>query len=213
MTTGSALQRFARRSVEASAAALQKCDLCTEVIRPEHRHLLESTSEGRQVACVCQACALLFAQPAASLGRYRLIPQRFLNLVDVAMSDAEWNSLHVPVGLCFITGDQVYFPGALGPTAGALDQAMWLELTRRYPILAEIEPDLEALLVNRARGAREYFIVPIDSCFQLVAIVRTHWRGLSGGKDVWAHIDAFVETLRKRSRVFTTVVESTYATE
>ena len=33
---------------------------------------------------------------------------------------------------------------------------------------ATLEPDVEALLVNRARGARQHFLVPIDECYALV---------------------------------------------
>jgi hypothetical protein len=57
------------------------------------------------------------------------------------------------------------------------------------------------LLVNRARGARDHFIVPIDTCFGLAGLIRTRWRGLSGGTEVWLEIGRFFESLRKRSRV------------
>jgi hypothetical protein len=64
-----------------------------------------------------------------------------------------------------------------------------------------MEPDVEALLVNRAGEARDYFIAPIDRCFELVGLVRTHWRGLSGGTDVWEKIHEFFARLRERSEV------------
>ena len=60
------------------------------------------------------------------------------------------------------------------------------------PALQEMEPDVEALLVNRIGHARgfsdpEYYIVPIDECFKLVGLIRTRWQGLraepkSGGR-------------------------------
>jgi hypothetical protein len=59
---------------------------------------------------------------------------------------------------------------------------------------------VEALLVNRVRDARDSFIVPIDECYKLVGLIRVHWRGLSGGRDVWAHIDNFYVELKSRSR-------------
>jgi hypothetical protein len=43
-----------------------------------------------------------------------------------------------------------------------------------------MEADVEALLVNRVDGAREYFLAPIDACFELVGTIRVPWRGLSG---------------------------------
>ena len=61
------------------------------------------------------------------------------------------------------------------------------------PVLSELEPDVEALLVNRVGAARgsapaEYYMVPIDDCYKLVGLIRIHWRGLSGGTEVWQEI-------------------------
>jgi hypothetical protein len=196
--TDSALQRFAQRAAEASLAAAEKCDLCADIVPHEHRHLLESGT--RSVACVCRACAILFASPAASLGKYRLIPDRYLRLDGFGMTDPEWNGLHVPVGICFITGERAFYPGPMGAADAALDPETWRALIDRCAMVVYVEPDLEALLVNRARGARDYFIVPIDTCFSLVGLIRTHWRGLSGGTEVWTEINGFFERLRKRSR-------------
>jgi hypothetical protein len=62
-----------------------------------------------------------------------------------------------------------------------------------------MEPDVEALLVNHARGAREHWIVPVDECYRLVGLLRTHWRGLSGGQEVWTEIGKFFDALRRRA--------------
>jgi hypothetical protein len=40
--------------------------------------------------------------------------------------------------------------------------------------LQKIETDVEALLVNRVAEARDYYIVPIDLCFELVGLIRAH---------------------------------------
>jgi hypothetical protein len=204
MTTGGVLQRFARRAAEASAAAVEHCDLCNEPLRSEHRHLLESAT--RQIMCACQACSLLFTQPAASQGRYRLIPDRRLYLANFDLSDAAWDSLHVPVGICFLVlgadaQPHAFYPSPMGPTEASVDPDTWASLLHRHPVLASIEPDVEALLVNRARGARDHFIVPIDTCFSLVGLIRMRWRGLSGGSEVWTEINQFFDTLRARSRL------------
>ena len=65
----------------------------------------------------------------------------------------------------------------------------------------EMEPDVEALLVNRlgaARGYRsaEYYILPMDECFRLVGLFRAHWRGLSGGTEVWREAARFFDEMR-----------------
>jgi uncharacterized protein DUF5947 len=59
---------------------------------------------------------------------------------------------------------------------------------------------VEALLVNRARGAHDSFLVPIDECYKLVGVIRTRWRGFSGGREVWDEIARFFEDLGRRAR-------------
>ena len=54
-----------------------------------------------------------------------------------------------------------------------------------------MQPDVEALPINRAGQAREYFLAPIDKCFELVGTIRVHWRGFSGGEEVWKEIENF----------------------
>jgi hypothetical protein len=63
-----------------------------------------------------------------------------------------------------------------------------------------MEPDVEALLVNRSRGARQYFLVPIEDCYALVGLIRTRWRGLTGGQEVWEEIESFFGSLAERSK-------------
>ena len=65
-----------------------------------------------------------------------------------------------------------------------------------------MEPDVEALLVNRAKGARQHWLVPIADCYRLVALIRTRWRGFTGGADVWMQIDAFFDGLGHQARPY-----------
>jgi hypothetical protein len=67
-------------------------------------------------------------------------------------------------------------------------------------VLASLEPDVEALLVHRARGERRHYIVPISDCFELVGLIRTRWRGLTGGREVWEEIARFYDGLDRRAR-------------
>ena len=61
----------------------------------------------------------------------------------------------------------------MGATESLLELDAWRELEAANPVLATLEPDVEALLVNRARGARRHWIVPIDDCYALVGLIRT----------------------------------------
>ena len=202
----SSLRRFAEAESEkvAKAAALEHCDLCGEPIPPEHRHLLEVST--REMMCACRPCSILFDREAASEGRYRLVPDRRLFLEDFEMSDAQWESLRIPVDMAFFfystPAERVvaFYPSPMGPTESLLKLSAWEELERRNPVLGAMDRDVEALLVNRVRGAREHFLVSIDECYSLVGLIRTRWRGLSGGREVWEEIGRFFEELRERSK-------------
>jgi hypothetical protein len=208
-STFSSLRRFAEEESEKAAkaaaeAAQEHCDLCGEPIPPEHRHLLEIST--REMKCACRPCSILFDKEAASEGRYRLVPDRRLFLEDFELSDAQWDSLRIPVDMAFFfystPAERVvaFYPSPMGPTESLLKLSAWEELERRNPVLGGMDRDVEALLVNRVRGAREYFLVPMDECYSLVGLIRTRWRGLSGGREVWEEIERFFEELRKRSK-------------
>jgi hypothetical protein len=79
-------------------------------------------------------------------------------------------------------------------------EGTWQALVERWPMLGEMEPLVEALLVNTARGADERWLVPLDDCYRLVALIRREWRGLSGGRQVWPEISRFFEELAPRTR-------------
>jgi hypothetical protein len=208
-STFSSLRRFAEEESEkaekkAAEGAQEHCDLCGEPIPSEHRHLMEVST--REIMCACRPCSILFDSEAASEGRYRLIPDRHLFLEDFEMRDAQWESLRIPVDMAFFfystpAGRVVaFYPSPMGPTESLLKLSAWEELEESNPLLTKLERDVEALLVNRVRGAGEHFLVPIDECYSLVGLIRMRWRGLSGGREVWEEIKRFFEELRGRSK-------------
>ena len=75
----------------------------------------------------------------------------------------------------------------------------WSQLLEANPPLRKLQPDVEALLVNRVGPAREHYRAPIDECYRLVGLIRANWRGLSGGADVWRTIAAFFAELKQKS--------------
>lgn len=207
----SALRRFAReetgrKEIEEAALQEERCDLCGQAIPPdpEHRHLLEVAS--REILCVCRPCAILFDSKAASEGRYKVVPDRLLNLEDFEMSDHQWENLRVPVEMAFFfystpAGRVVaYYPSPMGPTESLLTLEAWEELEEDNPVLKGMARDVEALLVNRARGAHDHLLVPLDECYKLVGLIRARWRGFSGGREVWDEITEFFENLRRRAK-------------
>jgi hypothetical protein len=156
--------------------------------------------------CACRACSILFDSGAAGGGHYRLVPDRRLQLADFELDDVRWADLRIPVDMAFLFRNSeagkvvAYYPSPAGPTESLLSLDAWDELEDANPWLRTLEQDVEALLVNRSRGKREHFIVPIEDCYRLVALIRTRWRGLSGGTEVWEEIDGFFEGLAGRSK-------------
>jgi hypothetical protein len=187
--------------------ALEHCELCSEVIPPQHRHLVNL--ETRELLCACRACSILFDRAAAGGDHFRLVPDRRLRLAGFEMDDVTWVSLQIPVDMAFFFHNSragrvmAFYPSPAGPTESLLELEAWDEIERCNPLLADVEPDVEALLVNRARGARDYFVVPIDDCYRLVALIRTHWRGFTGGSEVWEEIAGFFGELREIAKEVT----------
>ncbi len=201
---GSRLGRLAQRSRVERVEQQEQCELCGQPIPGDHRHLLDLSN--REVMCTCQACRILFDRSAAGGGHYRLIPERRLHLAGFELADADWEELRIPVDMAFFfnssTAERVvaFYPGPMGATESLLELEAWRSLEAANPVLTQMEPDVEALLVNRARGARDHWLVPIDDCYALVGLIRTRWRGLTGGKDVWEEIGRFFTALDRRSQ-------------
>jgi hypothetical protein len=202
----SPLQRMAQRSGREREAALEHCDLCSAPIPPEHRHILDVAS--RELMCTCRPCAILFDRSAAGAGgrHYRLVPDRRLRIEDFAMDDVAWAELRLPVDLAFFFHSSpaervlAFYPSPMGATESLLELDAWRSLEADNPLLRTLEPDVEALLVDRARGARHHHLVPISDCFELVGLIRTRWRGLTGGREVWEEIARFYDGLDARAR-------------
>jgi uncharacterized protein DUF5947 len=193
------LRNLAQRSAAEREAVAERCELCASSIPNDHRHLLDQRN--RELICVCRPCSLLFDREAAGAGKYRLVPERRLRLPGFRLDDLEWERLRIPVDIAFFFHNSdagrvmAYYPGPMGPTESQLELASWAEIERANPVLETMAPDVEALLVNRARGARSQWLVPIDECYALVGVMRTRWRGFSGGRELWEHIDRFFAEL------------------
>jgi hypothetical protein len=181
---------------------VSECDFCAAPLADSHAHLVH-VAEGR-LLCACAACSLLLGYGSGE--RYRVVPDRVRQLADLDMTDAQWEALGVPVDLAFFhrstrLGRQVaFYPSPVGATECLLPLEAWAGLAATNPALETLEPDVEALLVNRTQGKREAYIVPIEACYRLVGLVRLRWRGFSGG-DVWEAVDRFFDELRARGEV------------
>jgi hypothetical protein len=200
-----ALRQFAsaRRS---RSRAVEFCEMCSAGLGREHPHLVELAS--RKILCSCEACAVLF--DGMQHGKYRRVANHALQLTDFTISEAQWESLLIPINMAFFFHSSVegrmiaLYPSPAGAVESLLPLEAWNEIAESNRQLLKLRPDIEALLINRvghphdsARG--EYFIAPIDECFKLVGLIRANWKGLSGGTEVWTEIGQFFAGLRSKS--------------
>ncbi|HWD18273.1 MAG TPA: DUF5947 family protein [Verrucomicrobiae bacterium] len=186
------LRRLAR-----PPSPLESCEFCNTSLPGAHRHLLELAT--RKIICACDPCALRFENV---IGRWKLIPRDTRLLPSFQITDAQWEALALPINLAFIFQSSAarkvvaMYPSPAGATESLLPIAAWEILAAENPDLALLETDVAALLVNRLGDTREYFMAPIDVCFELVGLIRVHWRGLSGGDKVWREIETFFTKLK-----------------
>jgi hypothetical protein len=192
---------------QAQAQAAEKCELCATPVPDEHGHVADI--EAASLMCACRACYLLFTRPNAGRMKYVAVPDRYLADPGRVMTGAEWDQLEIPVGLAFFLrtsreGGELagFYPSPAGVTECRLDLQLWQELTGDYPLLAAPVPDVEAALISRSDSGVEYFLVPIDACYELAGRMRLYWRGFDGGTEARQSIGAFLAGVRSRARNF-----------
>lgn len=174
----------------------EHCDFCSKPIDPRHAHLVERAT--RKFYCACPQCTLLLGAGE----RYAAVRAYTQALHEFDVSDSEWQAFGIPIDLAFIfhstsaQGPVAIYPGPAGATESQVSADAWSRLVATKPVLADMVPDVEALLVNRVHGAREYYLVSIDRCYALIGLIRQHWRGLSGGAEAWEAVRTYFQELR-----------------
>jgi hypothetical protein len=193
--------RDLRRLTAARAAAgpprpVERCDLCGGEVPAEHRHLLQL--EERQILCACESC---FALRAGEPG-LRPTGRRVAWLDGFTLAEEVWAAFRIPIGLAFFfrtsvgSGVTALYPSPAGATESELELGAWDELVAANPVLETLEPDAEALVVNRLAGPPAFAIAPIDRCYALVGLVKLCWEGINGGAGLRRAIEGFFDELR-----------------
>ncbi|ADB50965.1 DUF5947 family protein [Conexibacter woesei] len=194
--------RAAAASAEPPAAtsAHGTCELCPTSLGADHRHLLQL--DERRIVCVCETCWALHSGDT----EFRPTGGRTLWLEDFALDDELWAAFQIPIGLAFMLRSGAHdaagrvvalYPSPAGATECELDLHAWGRLCAANPVLDRLEPDAEALIVNRIADPPQHVIAPIDECYRLVGTIKQRWRGISGGSGVEEAIAEFFASLRE----------------
>ncbi|MEA2310038.1 MAG: hypothetical protein QOE28_6, partial [Solirubrobacteraceae bacterium] len=111
-----------------------------------------------------------------------------------------WAAFGIPIGLAFfmissVSGGVIaLYPSPAGATESELDLDAWGEVARSNPAM-ELEPDSEALIVNRLASPPQHLIAPIDAAYGLVGVVKSEWEGISGGAGVGTAVERYLAGL------------------
>jgi hypothetical protein len=179
----------------------EQCELCTLSLAPKHRHLLHLGE--RRILCVCETCWAVRSGDA----EFRPVGNRIVWLEEFALSDEQWASFQLPIGLAFfmlstVSGGVIgLYPSPAGATECELGLEAWERLCEENPVLATLEADAEALVVNRLAEPPQHAIVPVDLAYQLVGVVKASWEGISGGRATEQAVAEFFDGLRERALV------------
>jgi hypothetical protein len=185
-----------RRLLTPPAHPGEQCELCGAVLAGGHAHIVDTRS--RRLLCACGICA-------TAGGRYRGVPARYVHLQSLKISPAQWDALGIPVDLAFFFFNSdlgrivACYPGPAGAAESSLPLEAWPDLVDANPSIDAIVPDVEALLVRRIDQEYVGFVVPIDTCYELVGRIRKEWTGLGGGDTVRIEIDRFFAAILDRS--------------
>ncbi|QMV24544.1 hypothetical protein GQS52_25330 [Streptomyces sp. SCUT-3] len=183
----------------------ERCELCTAPLADGgHRHLVDTAN--RALACTCTPCALLFDRPGAAGGRFRTVPERYLADPDHGLDDSTWEALGIPVGVAFLFRNSALdrtvalCPSPAGATESEPSPSAWRDVLRATRLAGTMEPDVEALLLRRTDGRTECYLAPVDVCYELVGLMRLHWRGFDGGQQARAGLESVFDRVRARAR-------------
>ena len=186
------------------AVAGSGASCATPALAAEHAHLRRAGRAGGWSAPARPAPSSSAARAAA---KYRRVPRRVRYLADFRLTDAQWEGLHLPINLAFFLHSTpagrvvALYPSPAGATeslvrAGGVGGAGRGESgpprARAGRRGAAGEPRRRRRATTTASAS--------TSATSWSGLIRTHWRGLSGGTEVWEEIGRFFAGLKERSQ-------------
>ncbi len=173
----------------------EQCEMCGTSIPADHRHLLHISE--RRIVCACEPCWGM----RSGDGDFRPTGSRTVWLPELLIPDDLWAAFQIPIGLAFFMRSTVtecvvaMYPSPAGATESELHFDAWARACELNPILAQMEQDIEGLIVNRMAEPAVYVLAPIDRCYELTGTIKMHWEGISGGSALEAAMEDFFSRL------------------
>ena len=148
---------------------------------------------------MCETCWAVRSGEA----EFRPVGNRTVWLDDFVLSDEQWASFQIPIGLAFfmvstVSGGVVgLYPSPAGATECELDLEAWEQLVRREPGARETSrPTPRRWSSTGWRRRRSTRSSPIDVAYQLVGVVKASWEGISGGRATEEAVAGYFAGLR-----------------
>ena len=178
------LMRLAQRATVEREAALEHCELCGRRSPPTHRHVLELAT--RDVKCACRPCGLLFERAEQHEADPDRRPRPTVDDVwEICGCRSTSRSSSAPTATT-----KAFYPSPMGPTESLLTVRCRRRARGRRRGAAR-QPRARRAGSGSCRST---------SAYALVGLIRTHWRGLTGGADVWRELDQFFDGLDREAR-------------
>jgi hypothetical protein len=163
----------------------QRCDMCGEVIGDRHRHVVDL--DHRRLLCTCPGCGLLFIAEGAGCGRYRAVPDRFVELATGPRALALWEALEVPVGVVFFVSSSrtgrvsAFYPGPAGATESLLALGSWQQALFAAGLARQLRrTDLPAAVRSQLIAAQRTLWTAIEATRSMANTELWTWKYADG---------------------------------
>ena len=162
-----------------------------------------SSRRAGKLVCSCDACAVLFSGRAGGPVPARAARRRVVCPTSACPTPSgrtctcrsTWrsSSQSTPAGRVL-----AFYPSPAGRRRIAADARGLAGPGRRESRpRASSSPTSRRSWSTGSEGERAYYRAPIDECYKLVGLIRAHWRGLSGGTEVWDEVGRFFAGLKR----------------
>jgi len=151
-------------------ATQHSCRFCSAQLDSFANPVFEVATQ--RIIPACDKCASRFVRNSG--GPFKLVPRETRALENFQMPDVPWQAFNLPDGVTFVFYSSAdvrllaVYKSASGTIESTVPREVWKAIVEANPALEEMRPDVEGFLIFNALGFREYYIAPIDVCYNLI---------------------------------------------